>query len=250
MSDQLGALVARYGLDESRAAALGTLVDALERDPEAPTSVTDRQGILDDHIADSLVALELEVVRQARRVADLGAGAGLPGLALAIALPEATVTLLDSVQRKTAFIARMIEACGVANAHAVHTRVEEWTAGLAACDLVTARAVAPLDVVAEYAAPLLAIGGTAVVWRGRRDAEAEAAAATAAQQLGLEAAEPLRVRPYAAAEHRHLQLFTKIAATPSRFPRRAGIAAKRPLGGPRAASQPGGAGDPPRRDRV
>jgi 16S rRNA (guanine527-N7)-methyltransferase len=225
-------LAARYRLSEAQTASLGTLVDALAHDPAAPTTVTDPRAVLDDHIADSLVALELDAVTRARSIVDIGSGAGLPGLVLAIARPEATVTLLESVQRKTAFIERAIEACAAANAVAVHTRVEDWSEGSRVCDLVTARAVAQLDVVVEYAAPLLAIGGVAVVWRGRRDPDAEAAAARASRQLGLEPAEPLRVHPYDGAEHRHLHVFTKTAATPDGFPRRAGIARKRPLGGP------------------
>jgi 16S rRNA (guanine527-N7)-methyltransferase len=200
-------------------------------DPEAPTTVTDRQGILRDHLADSLVALELPEVRNARAMADLGAGAGFPGLPLAIALPGAHVSLVESNGRKCAFIAGAVEACGLRNAAAVHARVEEWSAGLGACELVTARALAPLAVVAEYAAPLLTVGGSLVAWRGRRDAEDEATGGRAAAELGLEPGLVLRVEPYPEALHRHLHLMRKVAPTPERFPRRPGMARKRPLGG-------------------
>jgi hypothetical protein len=97
-------------------------------------------------------------------------------------------------------------------------------------DLVTARALAPLPVVVEYAAPLLEVGGTLVVWRGRRDAKAEAEAETAALLLGMEPHPPTRVLPYPRAEHRYLHLFSKVRETPPGFPRRPGIALKRPLG--------------------
>ena len=101
------------------------------------------------------MALELAEVRGATAIADLGAGAGFPGLPLAIALPGAQVRLVESNGRKCAFIAGAIEACELPNAMPVHARAESWPEGLGACDLVTARALAPLAVVAEYAAPLL-----------------------------------------------------------------------------------------------
>lgn len=186
--------------------------------------------MLEDHLADALVALELAPVREARRIADLGSGAGVPGLPLAIALPAASVTLVDSASRKCAFLERAIAACDVENARAVHARAEAWPQGIEAFDLVTARALGPLEVVVEYAGPLLSLGGTLVVWRGQRDAEAESAAARAAAELGMEPGQIAQVKPYAGAESRHLHLMSKVTETPRGFPRRPGVAAKRPLG--------------------
>jgi len=118
----------------------------------------------------------------------------------------------------------------VRNAAVIHARAEAWREGLGWADLVTARALAPLDVVAEYAAPLLRAGGTLLAWRGRRDAAAERAGSVAAEQLGLEVSDILPVEPYRGASHRHLHLFVKTSVTPQRFPRRPGVARKRPLG--------------------
>ena len=220
----------RYGVGELATGQLETLVDRVATDPTAPTAVTDRAGIVRDHLADSLVALELPQVRAATVIADLGAGAGFPGLPLAIALPTAQVSLVESNAHKCRFIERAIAACAAVNASAVNTRAESWPEGLAACDLVTARALAPLAVVAEYAAPLLTLGGSLVAWRGRRDPQDETAAANAARELGLEVDEPVQVQPYAGAQHRHLHRMIKVAPTPERFPRRPGMARKRPLG--------------------
>jgi 16S rRNA (guanine527-N7)-methyltransferase len=228
--DRLRALVERYGLGEAAVAQLYELHHLLVEDPLAPTAVRDPAKVIDDHLADALSALELEVVRHARTLADLGSGAGVPGLPLAIALPGCEVALVESAARKTAFLERAVAACAAANARVVHTRAEAWPEGLAAFDLVTARALAPLGVVAEYAAPLLAIGGTLVAWRGRRDRSAEAAAARAACELGLEPAGIVPVKPYPAAESRHLHLMSKVTETPRGFPRRPGMALKRPLG--------------------
>ncbi len=220
----------RFDLVPGASDRLLSLLSSLTTDPLAPTSVRAPLTALRDHLADSLVALKLPEVRGAGSIADIGSGAGLPGLPLAIALPAATVSLVESNARKCSFIERATAACGLTNTSIVRARAETWPEGLGRFDVVTARALAPLDVAAEYAAPLLRLGGTLVAWRGRRDAEAEAAAARAAEQLGLELAEPRRVQPYPGAEHRHLHLMLKTAPTPRRFPRRPGIARKRPLG--------------------
>lgn len=225
-------LQGRYGLTEAAVGQLEALVEVVASDPTAPTTVTDPGGIVRDHLADSLVALELPVVRDAMSVADLGAGAGFPGLPLAIALPAARVSLVEGNGRKCAFMAAAIEVCGARNATPVHARAEAWPEGIGSRDLVTARALAPLSVVAEYAAPLLTPGGTLVAWRGRRDPDDEAAGARAAAELGLEAREPIHVEPYPGALHRHLHVMVKVAPTPDRFPRRPGVARKRPLGAP------------------
>jgi len=223
-------IASRFGLGADASDRLTALADLIAGDPAAPTTVTDPADILRDHVADSLVGLELACVRGAVTVADLGAGAGFPGLPLGVALPQSTVALVESNARKCAFIAHAAEVCRIANVEVVNARAEEWAAGMRACDLVTARALAPLAVVAEYAAPLLRIGGTLVAWRGRRDPEDEASGARAADELGLEPAPPVRVEPYPGAQHRHLHPMVKIGETPPRFPRRPGMARKRPLG--------------------
>jgi 16S rRNA (guanine527-N7)-methyltransferase len=223
-------LVARWDLEPSADERLAALLGVLEDDATAPTTVRSPRKAADAHLADSLVALELEVVRAAGRVADLGSGAGFPGLPLAVGLPEARVALVESAARKCAFLERAIAAAGVANAEVVHARAEAWPGGADVHDLVTARALAALPVVVEYAAPLLALGGALVAWRGRRDPGAEAASARAAAEVGLEPGEVRHVEPYSAARDRHLHVFRKTAPTPPRFPRRPGIARKRPLG--------------------
>ena len=101
--------------------------------------------------------------------------------------------------------------------------------GIGAHDVVTARALAALPVLCEYAAPLLADGGVLVAWKGAVDEDEAAAGAAAAELLGLEPAEVLPVQPYPAAERRTLHVFRKVAPTPERFPRRPGMAVKRPL---------------------
>jgi 16S rRNA (guanine527-N7)-methyltransferase len=227
----IAGFVRRWSLPPGAADRLARLVELLSSDGSAPTTVQEPSRVLDDHLADSLVALELrEVVWHEAEIADLGAGAGFPGLPLAIALPGSRLTLVESNARKCQFLTRAAAACELDNVFVVRERAELWRAGLDRCDVVVARALAPLPVVAEYAAPLLRVGGSLVAWRGRRDPADEAAAARAAVQLGLELRTIAAVRPYPAAEHRHLHVLVKVAVTPARFPRRPGVARKHPLG--------------------
>jgi 16S rRNA (guanine527-N7)-methyltransferase len=191
--------------------------------------VRDGQTALDTHVADALVGLDLDAVRSASRIADLGSGAGFPGLVLAAALPDAQVALVESNHRKCAFLERAVAAMELGNVTVVSERAESWADGVGTRDLVTARAVAPLNVLVEYAAPLLQDGGALVAWKGRRDAEEEADGAAAAALVGLEPAEIVAVQPWAGAEHLHLHRYVKVGLTPNRFPRRPGMASKRPL---------------------
>ena len=230
MSGPESALGRRYGLPEDAVGGLAALARLLSEDPHAPTSVRDPRRVAEEHLADSLSALVLDAVADAGTIVDVGAGAGLPGLPLAIALPAARVTLLEANGRKCEFIARAAAVAGAANTEVVHDRAEAWSAGRGRYDLVTARALARLDVVAEYAAPLLRVGGVLVAWRGRRDPGDEAAARVACERLGLEPREIVEVTPFARAEHRHLHVLAKVAETPPAFPRRPGVARKRPLG--------------------
>lgn len=226
---RLAELAERFDLPGEAAPALATLLEILATDPTAPTAITDSVAAADAHVADALVALELEQVRGAGVIADLGSGAGFPGIVLAAALPWAQVALVEAGTKKCAFLARTAEAIGLRNVEVVAARAEEWAAGAGRCDLVTARAVAPLSVLVEYAAPLLAAGGALVAWKGRRDAVEEADAAAAAVATGLAPVTVRQVRPWDGAEHLHLHLYVKVGTTPNRFPRRAGMARKRPL---------------------
>lgn len=183
------------------------------------------------HVADSLVGLEIPQLRRASSVADVGAGAGFPGLPLAAALCDARVDLVESSRRKCAVIDRLIAAAGLHNARSVASRAEEWAGGTGreAYASVTARAVASLAVLVEYAAPLLGPGGVLVAWKGARDPVEEAGGEAAGARLGFSPGEILRVWPFEGARDRHLHVYEKVGETPDDFPRRPGRAAKRPL---------------------
>jgi 16S rRNA (guanine527-N7)-methyltransferase len=224
----LDALAAAHALPLEARERLAILL-ALLADPVAPTSVHDPAQALRVHVADSLAGLEVPELRGARLVGDLGAGAGLPGLVLAAALPATQVALVESATRKCEFLRTAAAAMGLENADVVWARAEEWRDGIGRCDVVSARAVASLAVLCEYAAPLLSPGGVLVAWKGAVDATEADDASAAAEHLGL-AAEPVRsVVPFPGSERRTLHVLRKIGPTPPGYPRRAGMATKRPL---------------------
>lgn len=226
---RLAELAERHALPGTALPALRAVLELLAADPTAPTTVTAAAAAVDVHVADSLSGLVVEPLRRAGHIADLGAGAGFPGLVLAAALPGASVSLVESVGRRCAFLDRALAASGLRNARVVCERAEGWEDGRERCDAVTARALAPLGVLVEYAAPLLRDGGVLVAYKGARDRDEEEAAARAGAIVGLECEEVVRVHPYTGAEHRSLHVWSKVAPTPARFPRRAGMARKRPL---------------------
>jgi 16S rRNA (guanine527-N7)-methyltransferase len=223
-------LALRYDLPADASARFAAVLEALAAEPDPHTSVGTEEAV-DVHIADSLSALEVDGLRPATRVADIGSGAGFPGLPLAIALPHTHVYLIESASRKAAVIERLAAAGRVANAAVIAARAEDVAhgEGREGYDAVTARAVAPLAVLVEYAAPLLVPDGVLVAWKGARDSDEEGAGVIAARQVGLTPADVLRVNPYDGSRNRHLHVFKKAAPTPERFPRRPGMAAKRPL---------------------
>jgi 16S rRNA (guanine527-N7)-methyltransferase len=204
---------------------------ATERD--APSSVRDPAEAWRVHVADSLTGLDFPQLAAALRIADVGSGAGLPGLVLAAALPGASVDLIESVGRKCEFIRLAGDRMAMSNARAICERSETWAegGGREAYDAVTARAVGRLATLAELASPLLTDGGVLVAWKGRRDPDEESELERAAARLAMDPVEVRWVGPYAGSRHRHLHLLRKAGPTPEDLPRRPGLAKNRPFGG-------------------
>jgi 16S rRNA (guanine527-N7)-methyltransferase len=229
-AEAITAALKRHGAaDPAAAAAIERILGALQAEPDPHTAVPVEQWV-DIHVADSLAGLAAPGVRDAGSIADIGAGAGFPGLILAAALAHARVDLIESAHRKAELIERLAAASGLENARAVAMRAEEWArSDPPRYDIVTARAVAPLAVLAEYAAPLLRVGGRLVAWKGAREPPEESAGATAAEQVGLRPSGVLPVTPYPESRNRHLHFYEKVSDTPAGFPRRPGVATKRPL---------------------
>lgn len=214
------------------AAALVALLDRIALEPQNLTTIDGLDEGTDRHLADSLAGLVLPEVGGAAAAVDIGSGAGFPGLALAIARPRMVVTLVESEKRKADWLRRA--SAGIPNVRVVPDRSEHLAAAeRESFPLATMRALGPLPVALELAAPLVRVGGCVVAWRGDdADPATEAAGLRAARELGLEPQPPVASPAFPGARRR-LQAFTKVSPTPPRFPRRAGRAAKRPLGAAR-----------------
>ena len=222
-------------LSDAQRRSLETVLELLAAERASVSSVTDRRA-WKVHVEDSLTGLDVPELHQASRIADLGAGAGFPGLVLAVTLPETAVDLIDSIGKKTAFIARAAAAAGIPNAHAITARAEDVAreappgGGRGSYDVVTARAVGRLSTLAELASPLLKDGGVLVAWKGRRDGEEEQQMSRAAESLAMTLEQILDVGHRAGSEHRHLHVLRKSGPTPPDLPRKSGMAKKRPRG--------------------
>jgi 16S rRNA (guanine527-N7)-methyltransferase len=223
----------RWSLPQESPVRLEQLLLELARNPEAPTSVKDPMRGVGVHIADSLSALQVDGFRNLTRIADIGSGAGFPGLALALALPGSRFDLIEATGRKCVFLERIVDRLRIENARVVCDRVEVWAAseGAEAYSGVVVRAVGSLATLLEYSAPILELGGKLVALKGRRDPDEERQAEAASSVLGMRLVSVEWVGPYAGSKNRHIYSYDKAAPTPPRFPRRPGMARKRPLGG-------------------
>ncbi len=184
------------------------------------------------HIIDSLAALPLVRDASARRILDLGAGGGVPGIPLACATPELHVTLLDATARKVAAVRRIVEQLGLTNVDAVAERAEAIAHDLnhrEQYDGLTARAVAPLRVLVEYAAGFVRPGGVCWFYKSCDVEQEQTDAARAAAECRLAPLPPHRYALPPPHGRRLILPYRKTAALPSRLPRHAGVPAQRPL---------------------
>lgn len=226
---RLEQLAQTYDLGASVRDALGVLIDVFATDEHAATTVRDPADVVDRHVADGLTGLLIPEVSSAATLVDVGAGAGIPALVIAAARPDCDVVALDTVRKKTEWVAACAERMGLRNVRGVHGRAESWTAGMGRMDVMTARAVAPLGVLVEYAGPLLRPDGILAAWKGVLDDEEWRTGVSAATQLGMGELEVTETRPWPEARDRRIVVTRKVGPTPSKFPRREGMARKRPL---------------------
>ena len=195
----------------------------------------DPSKIVAEHLSDSLSCLLVGTLWSSKSAIDVGTGGGLPGVPLAISRPDLRVTLLEATERKVRFLNYTRKRLGLRNVNLIQGRAEDEGRKAAyreTFDLAVARALADLPVVAEYCAPLVRVGGEILAMKGRLTEEELSRAAAASRELGLEIREvrEVKYRAELPQKERRLVVFQKILATPERFPRRPGLAKKRPLG--------------------
>lgn len=189
------------------------------------TAITDPDEIRVKHFTDSLAAIDL--IKTGATVLDIGSGAGFPGIPLKIARDDISVTLLDSVNKKVAFMNDVIADLGLKNIEAVHARIEDFP-HKGEFDVAVSRAVAELTTLAEYALPFVKVGGTFVAYKSEK-AEAEAAAAGNAVALLGGRLREIREVNVAPGLTRKLIVVDKIDPTPLKYPRGKNLPRLKPL---------------------
>jgi 16S rRNA (guanine527-N7)-methyltransferase len=196
------------------------------------TAITDPGDVLLKHFLDSLSLLKV-YDKSSTRLLDIGSGAGFPGLALKIVRPQWEVVLLEATGKKVTFLRHMIEMLQIEHVEAVHGRAEEFAHKQeyrATFDLVTARAVASIPVLLEYAAPFCRAGGCVVLLKkGALDDEL-AQGKRAAQEVGVVLKSDTAVLLPGLVGDRRLLVWEQWRVSPGRFPRSGAAMAKKPLG--------------------
>lgn len=190
------------------------------------TSITSPDGVDRLHFLDSLACL-LEPMPKGALVLDVGAGAGLPGLALKIARSDLAVTLLEATAKKTRFLEHIVADLGLRGVTVINDRAET-APGRDSFDIAVARGVAAMPVLLELTLPFCRIGGKVLALKKGPGLPAELSSAERAlRTLGGELCEP---RDYQLdGEQRQVVVVRKIRPTPSGYPRRPGLPAKKPL---------------------
>jgi 16S rRNA (guanine527-N7)-methyltransferase len=199
------------------------------------TTVRDPEAIEVRHFLESLAfgrLLESEgLLQDGTTMLDIGSGAGFPGLPLQIAYPKLQVTLLESLTKRCVFLQQVVDSLGLTQTGVLDGRAEEFGRDIAyreRFELVVARAVAPMPVLVEYALPYLRVGGHLAATKGSATLRELDESAPALRELGGEHEKTLRFAPPEGVEQ-SIILIVKTAPTPQRYPRRPGMATKRPI---------------------
>lgn len=196
------------------------------------TALTAPEDVAVKHIIDSLTAYDAALFDGARTLIDVGTGAGLPGIPLAVYAPHLTVTLLDSLNKRVRFLTEVTAAMGLQNVRCIHARAEEAARTAehrAAYDIVVSRAVARLPVLLEYTLPFVRVGGTLLALKGRAYAEEQKEARRAAEVLGGGRITARPVHLPGLDDVRAILTVTKERQTPAAYPRGGGAPTRRPL---------------------
>ena len=196
------------------------------------TALTAPEDVAVKHIIDSLTAYDAALFDGARTLIDVGTGAGLPGIPLAVYAPHLTVTLLDALNKRVRFLTEVTAAMGLQNVRCIHARAEEAARTAehrAAYDIAVSRAVARLPVLLEYTLPFVRVGGTLLALKGRAYAEEQKEARRAADVLGGGCITARPVHLPGLDDVRAILTVTKERQTPAAYPRGGGAPTRRPI---------------------
>ncbi len=195
------------------------------------TALTEPEDVAVKHVIDSLMAYD-EKLFPGKTLVDVGTGAGFPGIPLKIYCPTIKVVLMDSLAKRLKFLESVIETLGLKDITCQHFRAEDAGKNKnhrEKYDLVTARAVARLSVLSEYCMPLVKQGGYFIALKGSKYQEEIDAGKKAVQILGGKLISAQEIKLPGLDDGRALVKIKKVAPTPSKYPRKAGLPDKEPL---------------------
>ncbi|OPX88297.1 MAG: Ribosomal RNA small subunit methyltransferase G [Pelotomaculum sp. PtaB.Bin104] len=196
------------------------------------TAIIDEKEFAIKHLIDSILCIKVMSFSAGMTLLDLGTGAGFPGIPLKICLPELKITLVDAQEKKVKFLKEVNTRLGLEYIEVVHARAEELghrDIYRESFERLTARAVAGLDILAEYCLPLVKLGGFFLAMKGPKLNEEINAAAKAIKLLGGELEQVAQWKLPLTGDIRNIVLIRKIAPTPRQYPRRNGMPKKKPL---------------------
>ena len=187
------------------------------------TALTAPEDVAVKHIIDSLTAYDAALFDEAATLIDVGTGAGLPGIPLALYAPHIAVTLMDALQKRVRFLREVTAAMGLTNTRCIHARAEEaarQTEHRERYDIAVSRAVARMPVLLAYTLPLVRVGGTLLALKGRAYAEEAAEGAATANALGGGRITARPVHLPGLDDVRAILAVRKERPTPNAYPRR------------------------------
>ncbi|KRL05471.1 16S rRNA (guanine(527)-N(7))-methyltransferase RsmG [Liquorilactobacillus oeni] len=199
------------------------------------TAITAEGDVYLKHFFDSLLPALAEPRLQTLplRLCDVGAGAGFPSIPLKICFPQLQVTIVDSLNKRIAFLQELAETLGLEGVSFYHARAEEFASAKSefreSFDVVTARAVARLNILSELCLPLVKIGGDFVALKAQKAHSELAEAQYAVELLGGSFKSDSKLLLPETGDERHLIVFEKVKETPKKYPRKPGMPAKKPL---------------------
>lgn len=196
------------------------------------TAIRDVESIRTKHFLDSYSCVQAWKAQPPQRLVDVGTGAGFPGLPLKIIYPAMHVTLVESVGKKVSFCQHIINTLGLEGIEVIHSRAEDIgqnSAHREKYDCAVARAVANLNILSEYLLPLVKLGGIMLAQKGESGPAEAQSAEKAMKILGGKLKQLIPVNLPGVVDDRYLVLVDKVAATPPKYPRKAGIPMKTPL---------------------
>ena len=196
------------------------------------TRIVDPLEVAVKHFADSLTVLSYFQLGRNSKVIDIGAGAGFPGIPLAIVRPDLNMTLLDSLRKRTVYLKELVEHLNLKNVKVVWGRAEDLGHDVdyrERHEVAVARAVAPLNVLAELCLPLIKVGGTFIALKGPKAETEVSNAETAFQLVGGQLISVIPVILPILDDHRCLVHVLKKTFTSRSYPRKAGIPERQPL---------------------